>query len=1234
MAKSNSSAAVRQSASTGGKKKYSNYKPRNPGKKPSEQTGPADFIKALNAPKFNPWVVIAAFIIPLLLTLIAYYNFDIYPLGPGKHRSVLTLDLNGQYIYYFEAIRDAFWGDGSLFYNWSRNLSGGFMGIIGYYLASPFTLIPILMPRQYMLQAIMIMQICKVGACGATFCIYAQKSKKLSAYPALIFSIMYSMMAFVVIQLINPMWIDGPILLPLIILGVEYLIDDGRKINYIIPTALMFVANFYIGFMVAIFVAIYFVYYLFFGTQRKFKGIKDYAKTCGIMAGSTVVVLMCSLFMILPVYNALALGKFDFSEPVYNWSEHLFKIPELIPTLLPNQYYSVNVDTGTRFYGRPEIYCGVLTVVLFPLYFFNKDIKWNRKLGAGFLLLVMFMSMYVKPINMYWHGGQDPNWLPYRYSFLISFILVSMAAEVFANLDGLRLKPKNIMFDVAGKHASPITYGAGIFLAIALAVFYFESKMKSYNYNESKYKYVAKGLYYKAEMNYGADRWQEIWLGTLGFGLLLAAVYIVLVFIYSATKNKNARMLLLTATACLVCFEGGYNCYDSFRKIYKEVGNSCHDSYAEITSAPDDIVKPLEDYDGSFYRAEKTFNRMVNDDMAYGLKGISHSSSVMNARAIKVIEYLGYFTQSYETKYEGSNPVADSLLGIKYVVDAPDRRYNNKKMLDASYTKVPELEGLTYKRYDEPNLKVITDTVDVYQNPNALSIGWMADRSILDIPYLDETNPFNNLNNMVASMTGNPGKEYYKSVESTVDYDPNQVRLHDYIHTDAKTGIKTVHNCYESYDTSTDAVVNVRFTSPVDGDIYMHLSSKVKKACNVWVGLKKEDGTYAGSTSTQYDGYGTYFDTNSSPIVRLGPFKKGQEIEVRFTIQASGSGGKYVGSNEYLMVRKGDSNGNGDGFHFCYLDMDEFEKDIATLREGQWNIDMSKSNDRHLEGTVNVKSGQVFVTSIPYEPGWTIEIDGKKVKDLVYTKDDDQGISRLVNKDKDEGEVAIVDGFIGIKMDGISDGEHKISMTYTPPGFKTGVVTLIIGVIVIIVLAVYDHKRNPVLIARREAKQRRKAGLPEETSEEQETVKESAEKSSGKTEKKDDVQEPLKKKKEAKKLPTSQTPTKSGVQIIKSKGEVAGNVEEKAREADEKAKAEAAELQKKTDELIKNFNENAEEASEKAEDTAEKVAETVEETVEETAEEVKEAAAEAAEKPSAPKSGNGGNKNKKKKKKK
>ena len=45
------------------------------------------------------------------------------------------------------------------------------------------------------------------------------------------------------------MWLDGLVFLPLIMLGIEYLVDDGRRLNYIIPLALMCVANFYIGYI-------------------------------------------------------------------------------------------------------------------------------------------------------------------------------------------------------------------------------------------------------------------------------------------------------------------------------------------------------------------------------------------------------------------------------------------------------------------------------------------------------------------------------------------------------------------------------------------------------------------------------------------------------------------------------------------------------------------------------------------------------------------------------------------------------------------------------------------------------------------------------------------------------------------------------------------------------------------------------------------------------------------------
>ena len=1027
----------------------------------------ADIIAAKTQVKYKPLYYVAAFLIPALLTLIAYAFFGIYPFN---ERSVLALDLNGQYIYYFEAIRDAFWGDGSVFYNWSRNLSGEFMGITGYYLASPFTLIVILMPRSMILEAMMIMQLCKVGAAGLTFCIYAQKSKNVKPMQSILFSTMYAMMSYVAIQLIDPMWIDGPVFLPLIILGVEYLIDDGRKLNYIIPLAIMFVAEFYIGYMIAIFVAIYFFYYLFFGTKRKFKNAGEYFKTFVRMALSTIVVLMCSIFMILPVYNGLSNGKFNFSKPDYTF-KHMFQLLELIPTLLPNQYYSVNVDEGSRLYGRPEIYCGVLTFVLLPLFFMNKKVKTNRKIGYGLLTFIMVISMYVKPINMLWHGGQDPNWLPYRYSFLLSFVFVSMAAEIFSNLDGYKLSIGSV---------------AGTFTGIAVLVAFFNERMPKYNYNEDKYKYVA-SVPYKTTETYHSDTHEELWLGTLVFGVLLAAVYLIYIYFYSHAKKQKARNAMTIAVACLVFFEAGYNAYDTFKKINKEVAYSDRSTYAEIMSAPD-VVKAIEEYDDGFYRSEKTFQRCVNDNLAYGLKGISHSSSVMNAKAINFVDALGYFTQSYETQYKGNNVVADSLLGIKYVVDDANRNSGNRSLLEPHYEKVSET---TYT-----NNNGNESTLDIYENKDALSVAYAASEDILKLGHLGNDNQFNSMNIFLSTLTGNTDfqtemqtingeekevilingfKEYYKRLEPEAYegnsvFDPNQVRHSIYSPTDENGNVvqSKVHHAYDALPNAVDPVVNMHITTQYDGPVYMHIDSDFYKGVNIWVSKDKgEDGNYYN-----HQEYGNYLKDHIRPIVRLGSYPAGTELEVRFTITKTDGSSVYVGSNEHFMFKE-----NG-GLQLYNLDYDAFHEDIEQLKQNQFIVNTEKSNDRYLEGTVNINEGQLLFTTIPYEDGWSLKIDGKKADDLITEiKNEDGTINYQNDSVADTGKVIMLESTIGIKLPA---GEHTITMKYTPPGFTLGMFTLILGIGIIVVFYLYDKKNNEILIALQKEKDRKKQGLPPE----------------------------------------------------------------------------------------------------------------------------------------------------------
>ncbi|MCM1313859.1 MAG: YfhO family protein [Prevotella sp.] len=1021
----------------------------------------SDVIAAKTKVKYKPIYYVAAFLIPALLTLIAYAFFGIYPFD---ERSVLALDLNGQYIYYFEAIRDAFWGDGSVFYNWSRNLSGEFMGITGYYLASPFTLIVILMPRSMLLEAMMIMQLCKVGAAGLTFCIYAQKSKNVPALQSILFSTMYAMMSYVAIQLIDPMWIDGPVFLPLIILGVEYLIDDGRKLNYIIPLAIMFVAEFYIGYMIAIFVAIYFFYYLFFGTKRKFKNAGEYFKTFCRMALATIVVLMCSIFMILPVYNGLSNGKFNFSDPDYSY-KHMFELLELIPIMLPNQYYSVNVDETSRLYGRPEIYCGVLTFVLLPLFFMNKKVKTNRKIGYGLITFIMITSMYVKPINMLWHGGQDPNWLPYRYSFLLSFVFVAMAAEAFSNLDGYKLSVGSV---------------AGTFTGIAVLVAFFNERMPKYNYNEDRYKYVAT-VPYKTTETYHSESHEELWLGTLVFGVLLAAVYLIYLYFYSHAKKKTARNAMSIAVACLVFFEAGYNAYDTFKKINKEVAYSDKSTYAEIMSAPD-VVKHLEEYDSGFYRSEKTYQRCVNDNLAYGLKGISHSSSVMNAKAIKFADALGYFTQSYETQYKGNNVVADSLLGIKYVIDDPNRNSGNRSLLEPHYEKVTETTYI--------NNNSVETNLDIYENKDALPIAYGASEELLMLGHLGNDNQFNSMNILLSTLTGNTDfqtteegailingfKEYYKRLEPEAYegdsvFDPNQVRHSIYSPTDENGNVipSKVHHAYDALPNAIDPVVNMHITTQYEGPLYMHIDSDFYKGVNIWVSTDKdENGNYYN-----HQEYGNYLKDHIRPIVRLGSYPAGTEVEVRFTITKTDGSANYVGSNEHFMFKE-----NG-GLQLYNLDYEAFHNDIEQLKQHQFIVDTEKSNDRYIEGTVNIAEGQMLFTTIPYEDGWSLKIDGKKANDLITEIKNEDGTIRYQNDaDAETGKVIALESTIGLKLPA---GEHTITMKYTPPGFNLGMFTLILGIGIIILFYMYDKKNNEILIAIQKEKENPQSANKEES---------------------------------------------------------------------------------------------------------------------------------------------------------
>ena len=192
----------------------------------------------------------------------------------------------------------------------------------------------------------------------------------------------------------------------------------------------MFISHFYIGYMVGFFTAFYFLYYIF--TTKTKQTVRTVSVNILKFAFSALTAVMLACVIIIPVYKSLSLGKLEFSTDDFSLRSQ-FNALDFFTILFPKSYDRVRPEV------LPMIFCGTLTLIMTPMFFLNKKIGLRQKLGLGALAAVLFISMYIAPVDIAWHGFLVPNWLPYRYSFAFSFVLLIMAVKTFDNLDCVSL---------------------------------------------------------------------------------------------------------------------------------------------------------------------------------------------------------------------------------------------------------------------------------------------------------------------------------------------------------------------------------------------------------------------------------------------------------------------------------------------------------------------------------------------------------------------------------------------------------------------------------------------------------------------------------------------------------------------------------------------------------------------------------------------------------------------------
>lgn len=102
--------------------------------------------------------------------------------------------------------------------------------------------------------------------------------------------------------------------------------------------------------------------------------------------------------------------------------------------------------------------------------------------------------------------------------------------------------------------------------------------------------------------------------------------------------------------------------------------------------------------------------------------------------------------------------------------------------------------------------------------------------------------------------------------------------------------------------------------------------------------------------------------------------------------------------------------------------------------------------NRARRGTLNAAEDSIIYTSIPYDKGWKVTVDGKEVSENDI--------------------VAVGDALLGVR---VSAGNHSVKFKYTPRGIVIGLGISVVTALILVAVAILLKKRKkqpqPVAVA-------------------------------------------------------------------------------------------------------------------------------------------------------------------------
>ncbi len=870
--------------------------------------------------KNNVYIILGGMLALSAMTLV-YINLGVYPFGD---RTVLIIDMHHQYVAFFSSLREktfGLFGGDSMMYSSHVGLGSGYVSLFAYYLSSPFNLLILLFPRELLTEAIALITVLKIGCAGLTFSVFVRGMTKRNDFSVPLLSCAYALMMYMLAYSWDVMWLDSIILLPLIIYGLHIWLENKKPTLYIASLAGAIITNYYIGFMICVFVVFYFFAHLIIHSNGW--KMRDYVSRALRFGVGSLLGGGISAFLLLPtaIYLQYTSGADDvFARDLSTY----FDLFDLFGRTMYSASPSIRGDS------LPNIYCSVFAVLLAVIFFLCKTVSMRKKIAYGSIFMILVSCAAVNYTYFLFHGKHFPNDLPHRFAFLISFSMLLMAVEVIGNLHSVT--PKNV-------GTALIVCVGGLALTELIGE-------------------------------------EDPTVTLIYTSLIFFFVYAALLFLATGKKlRRTAALALMTAVVFIEMVSNGVVTVTTMRdtEVYTKRPDFTNDY--EIISESIDYVDNLNT---PHYRTEILPRKTCNDPSLFGYSGLTVFASSNDQSVIKLMSALGYANNGVNSHmYHSFVPVADSMLNLRYLIHSNNFSHSQLKYIDS--------------------VEVGDDTRYIYENPYALSRAFVVDEEILTEWEYESNNPFVVQNSFVTAASDSSGVYtlHYPTEENAFPTNSTVTFDNTFFHVTP----------FNSDSASFTAVIPVSAADAVSGSD----TSGETEQYYVYVDCRAADSISVSAGANSFSS-----SPNEPYIIDLGSLGVGNTVSVTINTSMECVGNIFVASMRHS----------------------DFAAAMDALSENELVI--SSYSEASFTGTANVSEAGVMFTSIPYDRGWKVYVDGVRTETF-----------------------KLGDALMGFY---ITEGAHCVKFSYAPSGMVVGVflsvLCLVIFAFMIVIYSMPDTRRK------------------------------------------------------------------------------------------------------------------------------------------------------------------------------